>query len=111
MGICTKFTEIGQKIHNVRTKLIHALTSRMTATESIFTKIKFSKLLVKKDISGDEIFAKQFKQFVPSISALRTVQVRLSRRKVLHSADVLGVGSPTDIRTSGSDLNATSPSL
>jgi hypothetical protein len=71
----------------------------MTATEPIFTKIKFSKLLVKKDISGDEIFAKQLTQFVRSMFGyvLRTVQVRFSRREVLHSAYVLGAGSSTDI--------------
>ena len=80
-------------------KLIHALTSRMTATEPIFTKIKFSKLPVRKDISDDKIFAKQLTKFVRSISGyvLRTVQVRFSRRKVLHSAYLLGVGSSTDI--------------
>jgi len=48
----------------------------MTATESIFTKIKFSKLLVKKDISGDEIFAKQLKQFLHSISVMYYVEYR-----------------------------------
>jgi hypothetical protein len=96
-------------------KLIHTLTSRMTATESIFTKIKFSKLLVKKDISGDEIFAKQLKQFVRSIPGyvVRTVLGSLSRRKVLHSADVLGswVVYRHKNYISGSDLTATSPSL
>jgi len=52
----------------------------MTATEPIFTKIKFSKLLVKKDISGDEIFAKQLKPF-----AAYLVMYYVQYRHVSHS--------------------------
>lgn len=89
-----KYIKYGQK-------LTHALSSWITATEPIFTKLlKFPKLLVKKEISGDKIFTKHLKQFVRSMSAMYYVQYKyVSHGEKFSTPPTYWAGSSTDIRT------------
>jgi len=101
MGICTEFTEIGQEIHKVQIK-----AHSRPYVKNDCHRVDFHNNHIFQTSWEERHFrwwniAKQLKQFVRCISGyvLRTIQIRLSRRKVIHSAYVLGVGSSTDIRT------------